>query len=498
MRAMAPLVLSALAIMVRIAAGTSDTAENIDMTKPRPLIHAVSDIGHQFTFYADGRFHGQYLPGQPVAMSWGALYNYDFANANMLILPGCEPRLTYGPRDMKTIMGFLQAGGGVVLLGNGGDHPQNALATRFGCRFKGNATKPFKAVSDELPDSIEGNAQWMECKADQEWQVLAVDADDRPILARRTIGKGTLLASARGLAGSNPNASDNINAGWWIPLLQKTASGKQVDPKAPFRGRGLDELEYAEALGRITLRYSEYLKPYAQAMRDIYQRTKPVMRERMGVDLSEGMASGIGLLATGGGGFSSGRMLGLAVFWGGFPEREDGMIEFITHETVHSWVLPFAEIWNEPIATYVGDLVMTDMGYEEEGMRRIQACIGRARRIDPTMKLYDISGKSFKGKKALTGEQANAMHWGKTFWIFEELRKENPDVLADYFIAKRKLARPGVIKRYDANATVAVMSVAMGKDMFGWFKEHGFDVDRERSEITVTGNRFSCGLAMQR
>ena len=42
----------------------------------------------------------------------------------------------------------------------------------------------------------------------------------------------------------------------------------------------------------------------------------------MGVPLSEGMAGAIGLLATGGG-FSSGRMLGLAVFWGDFPEREE-------------------------------------------------------------------------------------------------------------------------------------------------------------------------------
>jgi hypothetical protein len=209
------------------------------------------------------------------------------------------------------------------------------------------------------------------------------------------------------------------------------------------------------------------------------------MRQRMGVPLSEGMAGAIGLLATGGGGFSSGRMLGLAVFWGGFPEREDGMIEFITHETVHSWVLPFAEIWNEPIATYVGDLVMADMGHEEEGMKRIQSNIARATKIDPTMKLYDLSGKSLKDIPPLTGGQANHMHWGKTFWIFEQLRKENPDVLADYFRAKRKLAIPGQLKKYDTNATVAVMSVAMGRDMFPWFREHGFDVDKKDSPIKL-------------
>ena len=48
-------------------------------------------------------------------------------------------------------------------------------------------------------------------------------------------------------------------------------------------------------------------------------RCRPVIEKRMGVPLSEGMASEIGLLATGGGGFSAGRTLGLAAFWVAFP-----------------------------------------------------------------------------------------------------------------------------------------------------------------------------------
>ena len=34
-------------------------------------VHAVMDLGHQFTFYADGRFHRQDLSGQPEVTSWG-------------------------------------------------------------------------------------------------------------------------------------------------------------------------------------------------------------------------------------------------------------------------------------------------------------------------------------------------------------------------------------------------------------------------------------------
>lgn len=468
-----------LLLDVKADDGTKTPEQNI-------RVHAVSDIGHEFTFYADGRFHRQYLPGRPMAMSWGGLYHYDFSNANLLILLGCDPHLNYVPRDIAAIKTFLSAGGGVVLLGASRNKQQNRLARHFGCSFQGPALKPFKGQWAGRIKEIQGRADWMQLNRPADWDVLATDAKGKAILARRKTGRGTLLVGARGLAGSRPDASDNINAQWWTPLLVATAAGKKVDPAKPFRSRGIGDLEYTEKLGSIKLSYSGYLKPYAKAMADIYQRTKPYIHKRMGVPLSKGMASHIGLLATGGGGFSSGRTLGLAVFWGGFPEREEGMIEFITHETVHSWVLPFAEIWNEPIATYVGDLVMMDMGYKKEGARRIKQTIERARRIDPTMKRYDLQGKSLSNAPPLTGGRANDMHWGKTFWIFQELHRENPDFLADYFKAKRRLARPGKLRKYNADATVAVVSIAMGRDMFGWFREHGFDVDRSRSPFKLT------------
>ena len=55
--------------------------------------------------------------------------------------------------------------------------------------------------------------------------------------------------------------------------------------------------------------------------------------------------------------------------------------------------------------------------------------------------------------------------------------------MARYFQAKRRLALPDIIKKYDANSTVVVMSVAMGRDLFPWFKEHGFDVDKAKADV---------------
>ena len=458
---------------------------NIVLSQEKIPVHAVADLGHQFTFYADGRFHTQYLPGQPLATSWGSLYNFDFSNANLLILLGCDSHLEYVPDDIKTIQQFMEQGGGVVLLGSKADKSQDALARHFGCEFGQSAQKPLKSADSIIKGEIMGAGNTMVLKETNLWRILIVDAENKPVLARRTFGKGALLVGARGLAGSNPNAKDNINADWWKPLLVDLAAGKSVDPKKPFRSRGIGQLEYTDKLDEITLRYSDYLKPYAKSMADIYMRCRPIIEKRMGVPLSKGMASEIGLLATGGGGFSSGRTLGLAVFWGDFPAREDSMIEFITHESVHSWVLPHAEIWNEPIATYVGNLVMMDMGYQDEALKRIQNTIKRASRIDPTMKLYDLQGKGPDDTKKLEGGQANDIHWGKTYWIFEQLRKENPQVVAQYFQAKRQLATPDKIKKYDANATVALLSIAMKRNLFPWFNEHGITVDQAKAPFPI-------------
>ena len=64
-----------------LAIGTLACASVVAQTKP--TVHAVVDLGHQFTFYGDGRFHRQYLADQAGATSWGSLFKFDLSNANL-------------------------------------------------------------------------------------------------------------------------------------------------------------------------------------------------------------------------------------------------------------------------------------------------------------------------------------------------------------------------------------------------------------------------------
>ena len=56
---------------------------------------------------------------------------------------------------------------------------------------------------------------------------------------------------------------------------------------------------------------------------------------------------------------------------------------------------------------------------------------------------------------------------------------------ARYFQTKRKLASPDKIKKYTADDSVAVLSIAMGKDLFPWFQSLGVTVKKENAQIEI-------------
>ena len=445
-------------------------------------IHSVTDIGHEFSFYSDGRFFTQYLKGggNRDTRNWGTLHKCDFSNVNLLVLMSGATPCPYTEKDIAAVRGLLEEAGGVAVLGNHGtfrketEYRLNALARAFGAEFSTQkCTRPCRAVADLNATNVVcrgGNIIGLKKAAG--WTVLVRDAGNRPVLARRAVGKGTLLLGNRSLFGSRPDASDPINDHWIRPLLQDVAKGKRIDPGKRLRRQWFD---LHETRGGLSLRYSEYTRGEANAILALYNECMPVLEGIFGVPPSKGTMAGLLLLPTGGGGFSSGKDVGLGIWWGDFPNNLYPMVELIGHESTHSWVLPFPEpMWNEPIATYIGGLAGVELGHAKEARRMIDGNIARAKRKDPDMTRYDIA----YGK-----DVPRDVTWGKTMWIWEELRKRQPDIIARYFRAKRELAKPGRIKKYTPDDCVAVFSHAMGQDMFPWFQAHGLTVKKERATI---------------
>ncbi len=456
------------------------------------MVYAVNNVSHYYDFHADWGFPRQYLNNgdNKYIKSWCCIYHTNLSNANLMFLFNGEDRLPYVKKDLDKISGFLNDGGGVMILSEGASEEQNKLANMFGASFAKGFTNPLSTAilnGTTTVNSKTGGKCHLKLNNPEKWKIVVEDAEKKTVLAYTKVGKGTVLIGSRALLGNNPDDSnDTINRAMWHKVWNIAAQGKSVNPGLPFETEFIEKIENNLKKDGLDITYNDYLAPAAYAMFDISKRCMPKIEAEMGVPLSAGMASKIILLPTGGGGYSSGEIIALAVWWGGFPEKDESMIEFVTHEAVHSWVLPFNEVWNEPIATYVGNLVMMQMGYREEAERRIAQTINRADKYDTTMKAYDIDGTAtLSGVKELTSGEKNDIHWGKTYWIFEQLRKENPGVIAGYFKLKRKYAIPGQIQKYDINSTVSLLSMAMGRDLFPWFAEYGINVSKEKAEITM-------------
>ena len=446
-------------------------------------IHCVTDISHEFSFYFDGRFGRNYVADNGIDVrNWGTLHKYDFSNVNLLILQSSASPCPYLPEDIEAVQKFLAEGGGVVILGDysvfrkESNYRLNTLVKQFSAEFVNeSAMKPLSGCSILEREGIDSYSPKI-IKLDEpvDWEVLVEDAKDRTVMARRRVGKGYLVVVSRSLSGRKPDASDPINDGWWKPLLRQISANKPVDPK---RRPSHQMPENKTERQRLPIQYSDYMKSHADAIYAVYDECFPVIREVMGVPPSEGMLTKLILLPTGGGGFSSGSSIGLAAWWGNFPEKKYGMVELISHESTHSWVHPFTEpMWNEGIATYVGILVGRRMGLAEDADSTLAGWIRRARRYDEDMAKYDLAN----GK-----DVPHVVRMAKPMYIFEYLSREKPDIVGLYFQTKRKLATPEKIKKYTADDSVAVLSIAMGRDLFPWFRSLGITVERTKVQIEI-------------
>ncbi len=447
-----------------------------------PRVHSVCDISQEFSFYLDGRFARQYLAGRGAdARNWGSLAKLDLSNTNLLVLTGGDRRIPYAEQALEHIEAYLEGGGTVLLMADGAEEPPPgaALAERFGAALSAEgARKPLRGTGrwleltdvDEQAEIVYRGGRYL--VLDSSWKKLIYDECGEPVLALRPVGDGHLLLGSRGLFGQRPDASDPINAAWVTPLLLSLTAEKPVDPKRPHRSTWA---EHEEAIGPLTLEYHDGTAPFARAIAEEYLAVRPHLVAITGVEPSPGMIKRLLILPTGGGGFSSGARIAIGAWWGNYPENRYPMVELIAHEAGHSWVLPHPEpLWNEPIATYLGIQVGERLGMPE-AQRTLDRQLERGRNHDP----------DYRSADPLVEGAPRDLVWGKSYFVFEELeRLHGPGALAKYFRAKRELLEPGRAG-YSFDDLVAVWSHAVGEDLFPWFQELGFGVERSRTELAA-------------
>ena len=438
-----------------------------------PTVHSVSDISQHFSFYMDGRFHRQYLKDTSRDVrNWGSLSQLDLSNVNLLLLTGGDERIPYDEGARRNIASFLDGGGTVLVMadGTGKSPPVAEVMAAYGAVLDDeSAAKPLAGVGElEGQDIVLRRGGTLEL--DEQWTPLVLDRDGRVVLADRRVGPGTLILGSRGLFGQKPDASDPINDSWVGPLLVSRASRKAIDTTRPPRRTWAEDSKQA---GPLKIEFHDGTEQFADDIVAVYEDVRPHLLAITGVEPSPGMIQRMLILPTGGGGFSSGVCIAIGAWWGGFPAKRYPMVELISHEAGHSWVLPYPEpLWNEPIATWLGIEVGRRMDMPQ-ATRTLERQLAKARKLDPDFTKLNPMAKG----------AARDLIWGKSYYVFEELEKNHgPGAMAKYFQTKRRVLEPNR-QAYTMDDCVAVWSLAVNEDLFPWFQSLAFDVDGSRTDL---------------
>lgn len=438
-----------------------------------PEVHSVCDVSQKFSFYMDGRFHRQYLePHARDVRNWGSLSELDLSNVNLLVLTAGDRRIPYADDAVDSIRSFMDRGGTVLVMADGlnGTVPVSSLLDIHGVSLMDRAAILPLTGTGELSDQEIAYRKGGVLGLREGWHVLIRDFLGDPVLAERSVGRGRLIVGSRGLFGHKPDASDPINDHWVGPLLLSRAKRLAIDATKPHRRTWAEDSRMA---GPLKLEFHDGTEKFADGILEVYEEVRPHLRSIMGVDPSPGMIRRMLILPTGGGGFSSGVCIAIGAWWGGFPANRYPMVELISHEAGHSWVLPHPEpLWNEPIATWLGIEVGRRMNMPEASAT-LERQLSKARKLDPDFTKLD----------PMAPQAHRDLVWGKSYYVFEELeRLHGPGAMARYFQAKRRYIasdRP----EYTMDDCVAIWSLAVGEDLFAWFKGLAIDVDRSRTDL---------------
>jgi len=445
-------------------------------------VRSVTDISHHFTFYFDGRFGKAYVEpaGGTDVRNWGTVSKIDLRGANLFIAQNGDTPCKWTPNDIEALKGFVNGGGGLLLIGDytvfpGDKGPNlNDLAGAFGAKVLWDtAVNPLSLDASFGGGTFVNNPTNLVSLNDpKHWTVFVKDKNGAPAMAGTSYGSGHVVVASRGFFGEKDGQT--MNQSWFPRVIRWLTAGKQVD--------GLPKMQTFDEEGRFTdrgleVQYSDYLEPEAKSIVDYYFKCLPEVAAVTGVPPSPGMLLNLKLLATAAGGFSNGRTIGLGAFWGGFPARQYGMAELTGHETTHSWVLPFAEpMWNEGLATYVGIQIGKRLGFKAEAEQSLAGWLRGYHEKDPT------------GKADISQKVDHAVEMGKPMFIFEELRKKfGEGVITRYFQTKRQLIQANRPGGYRADDSVAVLSHAVGMDLFPMFKNLGIGVDWQNTNISSDG-----------
>ncbi len=414
----------------------------------------------------------------------------------------------YLPEEIAAVREFVEAGGGLVMIG-GGRHteeaaaawPLNDLAEEFGARFthrRGPVTRvdtgsPADALA--LPYAAEAGV----VDVGQAWETV-LSADDGAALAIRAFGAGRVVALAdldmlkwTGDADVTVNA-DFLSAGLeWVAAGSSPAGGSRRLPREQWGGGAIYPDQEA-SVGQVTVFYASNQPAW---MLDVIRDDMPDVKAKIETWLPSAPSDdGMHLILSAGAGG------GWAV--NAYMPKEVGIIALDTEAILSIFAHELAHTMDEGPPGADGKIGgRMPWPYSEAHAGWFQGKVeamrtGKRDGHDPNATLNDDPDHRSVDLTSLeNGGPDSSVAWRKLWWIWQKLDdRYGPTWYARWLWVKntRWGATPERILTWDD--VVEDMSIAVGEDLFPFFRDIGTTMGREAlGEVEFMGDALSLPAA---
>jgi len=426
----------------------------------------------------------------PVGKRWPFAW-WPVSRLNVLITyQGSLRSQEYLPAEREAVKAFVEAGGGLIVIGTrppsegaAAAWSLNALAARFGGRFSHR--------TDKL-----GGRNVTTLKLDGDWNVLDKGAAGLPVRARRTVGKGRVVlldSLAAVLPGRNDEAKQkDLKTRHLVELVKWAAGGTKPvggEPRLPTAMAGGGGI-YPE----LTQRVGNMVVFYARNQKEHLLKTVREDLPAVGKQLQAWLPSKVTpvpmflVLSAGGGG-------GWAV--NAYEPKEVGVISLdglgvisvFAHELAHTMGGP-----PNGKGRIAGQSPHHNQGEAHAGWFQGKIVAQRTKSGKPVKNCnslfrFDKDGRSLDlaaGEGANNKKWGKGRHWTKLWWIFQTLDdRYGTTWYPRWRWVQHMRWRDDPGHRVSWDEMVEEMSIAVGEDLFPFFRAIGTTLNRQRLERTT-------------
>jgi len=419
------------------------------------------------------------------------------AEYNVVITFQADPRAQeYLPEEVAALREFVEAGGGLVLLGSRPSRrdaieqwPLNKLAREFGAGFSTST------------DTVDGLSMPV-IETSSDWSSHLKGSDSNPVIVRRQFGRGRVLiiGSVKYVEPSRdrtPEAAaqrEKIQSSLaemikWVAAGRAPVGGSTRLPREASGG-GPIYPELTQRIGNVIVYYARNQK---KELLDCISGDMPLVKSKV-----EGWLPSTApdepmhliLSAGGGGGWAVNAYLPKEV--GIISLSKSGVLSIFAHELAHTMGGPPNEKGELAGSWRYGNQGEAHAGW----FQGKAAALPTGKRVShQPNKLFDFDKQGNALDLAASSDE-NGDRWGKgkdwtkIWWVWQKLDdRYGPTWYPRWRWVQHMRWQDQPERRLTFDETIEDMSIAVGDDLFGFFHKIGTSLEKERLDRVVFNGR---------